>query len=196
MELDNFKNTWDDIGSKLKIKQNFNPQKLDKMNKTKFQSSLNKILLPEIFGAVLCIGFAIYIGYNFSKLETLTFQIAGIVAIVLFVILPVISLLGILQVYKVADINKPYSETLKNFAVGKIKFCKLQKLNFTLCYLLAVTVILISTRLFGRNDITDSKYFFIVAYSFVYIVLLFFSKWVAKTYNKTIQQAEELLKDF
>jgi hypothetical protein len=28
MELDNFKNTWDDIGSKLKIKQNFNPQKI------------------------------------------------------------------------------------------------------------------------------------------------------------------------
>jgi hypothetical protein len=25
---------------------------------------------------------------------------------------------------------------------------------------------------------------------------LFFSKWVAKTYNKPIQQAEELLKDF
>ena len=196
MELDNFKNTWDDIGNKVKINQRFNLKKLDKMDKTKFQSSLNKILLPEIFGTVFCIGFAIYIGYNFSKLETITYQVAGIVAILLFVILPIISLISILRIYKVADINKPYSETLKNFAVGKIKFCKLQKLNFTLCYLLAVTVILLSTRLFGRNDITDSKYFFIVTYGFAHIVLLFFSKGVAKNYNKTIKQAEELLKEF
>ena len=195
MELDDFKNTWDDISNKVKVNQSFNLKQFDKMNKTKFQSSLNKILFPEIFGAAFCIGFAIYIGYNFTKLETIAYQIVGIITILLFIILPVISLISILQLYKVADLNKPYSETLKDFAIGKMKFCKLQKLNLALCYLLVVAVILLVTRLFGRNEITDSKYFFVMTFGFGLSFLIIFSKWVAKHYNKRIRQTEDLLKE-
>jgi len=195
MELDDFKNTWNEMNSQVKAEPNINLKMFDKMGKTKFQSSLKKIILPEILASIICIGCALYIGFNFDKLNTISFQIVGVVSILLFVILPGISLMSIQRLYKSGDIDKPYVDTLKEFAVQKINFCKLQKLNFTLSHLLLVTVILLLTKLFGRNEITDSKYFFIATFGFGYIVLVFFSKWVLKKYNKTIRQTEDLLNE-
>ena len=195
MELDDFKNTWDEMGNRVKEKQNLNLKIFDKMNRTKFHSSLKKILLPELLGSIVCIGFAIFIVFNFDKLDTVSFKISGAIAVLLFILLPTISLLSIQQLYKSADINKSYADTLKDFAVQKIKFCKLQKLNFTLSYLLLAAVILISTRFFEKNEATDNSYFFIISFGFGYIVLLSFSKWVFKKYNKTIRQTEDLLNE-
>lgn len=195
MELDDFKNTWNDLSTNVKVNQNFNLKQFDKMNKSKYQSSLHKIILPEIIGTIICIGSAIYIGYNFTKLESITYQIVGVVTIFLLVIIAVISLKSILPIYKVADLNKSYSETLKNFATKKINFCKLQKINLIISYFLMVAVILLSTRLFGRNEITDSKYFFIFTFIFGFSFFLIYSKWVAKNYKKSIQKTEDLLKE-
>lgn len=195
MELDDFKNTWGEMTDRVKEKQNLNLKMFDKMSKIKFHSSLKKIALPEILASVICISCAVFIGFSFDKLNTVSFQIVGVVSILLFVILPAISLLSIQQLYKSGGINKSYADTLKEFAVQKIKFCKLQKLNFTLSYLLLATVILLSTKLFGRNEIADNKYFFITVFGFGYIILLSLSKWVFKSYNKTIRQTEDLLNE-
>jgi hypothetical protein len=195
MELDDFKSTWDEMTNQVNEKQNLNLKILDKMNKMKFHSSLKKIILPEILGSVVCISCAVFIGFNFDKLNTISFQIMGVVSILLLIILPAISLMSIQQLYKSGDINKSYVDTLKEFAVQKIKFWKLQKLNLTLSHLLLVTLILLFTKLFGRNKITESNYFFIFSVSFGYIVLVFFSKWVFRSYNKTIRQTEDLLNE-
>lgn len=36
MELDDYKNTWDEMGEKVEEKQIFNPKLLNKMSKSKF----------------------------------------------------------------------------------------------------------------------------------------------------------------
>lgn len=193
MNLDDFKDTWNEMGNQAHIASDLNSQKINKMSIVKIQSRLNKILVPEIAGSIVCLGFVIFIAFNFTKLDSASLQISGVVAMLLFITLPLISLLSIQQLYRSVDIDKSYVDTLKDFAIRKIRFCKLQKLNYTLCYLLLVTVILVSTRIFGRNALTDSSYFFITAFGFGYIVLFSFSKWVFKKYNKTIRQTEDLL---
>lgn len=195
MELDDLKNIWENIKSQVTVKQDINFKMFDTMNKKKFHSILKKIVIPEMMGNIVCIGSAFFIGFNFDKSNTIAFQITGILSILLFVVLSVISFMSIQQLYKTADIRKSYADTLKEFTVKKIKFCKLQKLNLTLCYLLFVTIILLSTRLFERNQITNSAYFFILSYSMGYIILALFSKWVFKHYNKTIRETEDLLNE-
>ncbi len=195
MELDDFRYTWNELNMHVEVKQNLNLKMFNQMNKTKFYLSLKKILLPELMGSIVCFGFAILILLKFDNLNTLSFKIAGVISILLLIILPAISLLSIKQLYKSADINKSYADTLKDFAIQKINFCKLQKLNFTLSHLLLVAVILVSTRLFGSNKITDNGYIFLISFGFGYIVLLFFSKWVFKKYNKIIGNAEDLLNE-
>ncbi len=195
MELDDYKNTWEELGTGVMINQNFKPKQFDKMKKTTFQKILNNITLPETAGTTVCIGFAIYIGYKFENLTTTNYQILGIVTILVLLMLSVISLMSILPLYKIGNLNKPYSETLKEFASKKLNFCKLQTLNFRLSYLLLMLTILLSTRLFGKNEFTDSKYFFVFTFIFGFSFFLVFSKWVAKNYKKTIRSTEELLND-
>ena len=195
MELDDLKNTWNEMSNQAKEKQNLNLKTFDIMGKKKFNSNLKKILLPEILGSLVSIAAAVFTGFNFYRFGTVAFQLAGVLAILLLVLLPIISLVSIQQLYKAGDMGKSYADTLKEFTLQKIKFCKLQKINITLSYLLLVTVILLSTKLFGTNHITESKYFFIFSYSFGFIFLMFFAKWVFKGYNKTIKETEKLLNE-
>lgn len=195
MELDDFKNTWDEMGKQAKGKENFNPKIFDKMNKRKFDSNLQKIAIPEIVASVICAGCAIYIGFQFNLLNTALFKIIGVATIALLILLPTISLFSIQQLYKSTDIGKSYTETLKEFAVQKMKFCKLQKLNINLSYILLAVLMILITRLFGKHTNNENAYFMIFGFCFGYIVLLFFSKWVFRKYNRIIQRTEDLLNE-
>lgn len=193
MELDDFKNTWDEIGKQVEEKQFFNPKTLNKMTKGKFNSNLQKIAIPEIIASIFCIGCAIYISFQFALLDTVLFKTIGVASISLLILLPAISLFSIRLLFKSTDIGKSYVETLKEFAVQKMKFCKLQKLNITLSYILLAVLMVLVTKIFGKNTNDENAYILIFGFCFGYIVLLFFSKWVFKKYNKIIQQTENLL---
>ena len=195
MEIDDFKNTWDEMSKQVKEKQNLNPKMFNKMSERKFTSNLQKIAIPEIIGGVICVGCAIYIGFQFKLLDTALFKIVGVVSILLLIVLPAISLFSIQQLYKSTDISKSYAETLKEFAVQKMNFWKLQKLNITLSYLLLAVVIILVTKFFGNHTNDENAYTMIFGFCFGYVVLLFFSKWVFKKYNKIIQQTEYLLNE-
>ena len=195
MELDDFKNTWDAMGKQVEQKQNFNSKTFNKMGKRKFNSNLQKIAIPEIIASILCIAAAIYIGFQFNLLDTAVFRIAGVATILLLIVLPAISLFSVQQLYKATDIGKSYADTLKEFAIQKMKFYKLQKLNINLSYLLLAVLMIIITKLFGNHTNDENAYFMLFGFSFGYVVLLFFSKWVFKKYNRIIQQTENLLNE-
>ena len=193
MELDDFKKTWNNANNHREAQQNVTLKIIDQMIQKKYSSKIKKIAYPEIIGVSICLISALYIGVNFYKLDTAFLQGVGIVSILLLLTLSVISLLSLRQLHITGDVNKPYAETLKIFATQKLQFYKLQKLNITLSYLLLITIIILLSKLFNGKDVTDSKYFWTFSFSFGYIFLLFYSKWVSKFYKKTIRQTEELL---
>lgn len=195
MELDDLKKAWEDISNQVNKNESLNPQIIDQMTKNKYQANLKKIAYPEFAGVLICLMGAIYIAFNFGKLDTYFLQITGVVSIMLLLILSVLSLLSLQKFNRNIDLNKSYAETLKVFAVQKLQFHKFQKINVTLSYLLLVTTIILFSKFFAAKDITDSKYFWTFSFSLGYIFLLFYSKWVTKYYKNTLRQAEELLKE-
>lgn len=195
MELDDLKNSWEDINKQVDKQQNLNPKIIGEMTRNKYNASLHKIIYSEVIGTLICFAGAVYIGFNFGKLDTVFLQVAGILAILLLVALPVISLLSVRHFNMPADVSKPYAETLKAFAVQKIRFHKFQQINVMLSYLLLVDTIVLMSKFFSDKDISDNKYFWIFSFPLGYIFLLFFSKWVSKKYNNTLRQAEKLLKE-
>src|SRR5579875_3721208 len=76
MELDELKNTWNELSSQAKENQIFDSKVFDKMSKRKFDASLAKIILPELLGSIVCIGSAVFIGVNFHKFDKAYMQIA------------------------------------------------------------------------------------------------------------------------
>ena len=192
MELDDLKNTWQAANSPVQNNPNANPEKLEKMN-SQYRSKLKKITVPEIAGSLVCAAAAVFVAVNFGKLDTAFLQGAGVLAMLLLIALPIISFQSLRQFSKPRSFNKPYAETLKEFAKQKVRFIKLQKLNVTISYLLLVTTIVLLSKFFGGKDISDNKYYWIFSFSFGYIFLLYYSNWVVKKYGKTLKQAEELL---
>ncbi|MBL0183454.1 MAG: hypothetical protein IPP96_14645 [Chitinophagaceae bacterium] len=195
MELDDLKNTWHDISNQADKKQTLTPEMIDDITRNKYHSKIRMIAIPELAGGLICFAAAAYVILNFSLLDTVLVQGAGMVTILLLLGLPVLSWASILQLKMTKEVSKSYADTVKEFAIKKIRFCRLQKLNFTLSYLLLATTILLSTKIFGKNWVGNNQFLFIVSFSFGYIVLLFFSKWVWKRYNNLLRQAEELLKE-
>ena len=193
MELDDLRNTWNNANNQAAQQHNLSPKIIDQMTEKKYYSKIKKIAYPEFIGITVCLIAAVFIGLNFYKLETAFLQGVGMVSILLLLALSIISLLSLRKFNINEDLNKPYAETLKTFAIKKLHFYRLQKINITLCYLLLVTIIILLSKLLNDVDLTTSKYFWTFSFSFGYIFLLFYSKWVLKYYKKSLSQAEELL---
>ena len=195
MELDALKNDWANMNSQPTAQQHLSTKTIDQITRTKYSSRMKRIALPELAGMAVCIAAIIYIGMNFYRLDTAFMKGAGIVAQLTLVALCFISVLSLRQVNITREVSKPYAETLKAFAVGKLRFYRYQKINMVLSYLLLVTVIFILSKIVGGKDLSHNNYFRLMGFSVGYIFLSFFSRWVFKKYKRTLQQAEELLKE-
>lgn len=194
MELDDLKNSWGDISKQLK-QQQLTPKTIEEMTKQQYHSKLNQIATPELAGIMVCITGAVFIAVKFCSLNTPFLQGTGIVAILLLLVLSAISFLSIRRFTRPADLTKTYTETVRDFALQKIQFVKLQKINGTLSYLLLVVVIILMSKFINGKDLSANKYFWTCSFTLGYIFLLFYSKWVSTYYGKTLSQAEELLKE-
>ena len=191
MELDNLKSDWESI-----INPNLLTAKaIDQMIQKKYASKIKKIKYPELIGGVICLLGIVIAGFNFNKLDTFFLQAIGGLTMLLLMVLPAISFLSLQQFNTTEDLSKPYLEIIKQFAIKKLRFQKYQHVNAFLCYLLLVAVIILLPKLFSGKDISYSKSFWIFAFSFGYLFLLFFSKWVKKFYNSSLNEAEQLLKE-
>ena len=194
MELDDLKNTWEDINNQTGKNEKLNTQMINQMIQTKYKARLSKIANSEIIGTIFSFIAAINIALNFNKLNTTFFQVLGVICLLLLVIQPIISLVILWQFNMIGDISKPYGETLKKFAIQKLRFFRFQQSSVVSSYILLGFLIILTPKLLGK-DINDNKYLWAVTITFGYIFLGFFAKWVLKSYTKSLQKAEELLKE-
>jgi len=192
MELDDLKTTWQNQSNSA-LQNSLTTLIINKMTQEKYHSKIKKITYPEIIGSSICVIAAGFIALNFNKLDTIILQAVGVASIIIQLIISTLGILSLQQLNIKKDLNKPYAETLKIFATQKLAFYKLQKINIILCYLLMITIIILLPKLFGGKDITEYKYFWLYAFVTGYVFLFWFSKFVTKSYRKTLQQTQELL---
>ena len=195
MELADLKNDWKSAINQADKKNILTSKTITTMTQNKYQSKINKIKYPELAGAIICIAGLCFIVYNFNKLDSVFLQSIGVLTIIILMIIPTLSFLSLTSINAVDKFDKPYIEVIKQFANQKLRFLKYQKLNTFLCYLLLVTTIIILPKFFYGKDIAFNKSLWLFAFSFGYIFLLFFSRWVKKIYGNSLRQAEELLKE-
>lgn len=194
MELDDLKDTWG-AQNNNEEQQNLTFKIIDQMTHEKYKSKIEKIAYPEIVGSLICLTAAVFIGFNFYKLDTTFLQGVAGLSMLLLLTVSIISFLSLRQLTMVADLSKPYAEVLKTFAIQKLKFYRLQKINITLSYLLLVTITILLLKLFYGKDIAENKYLWIFSFTIGYIFLLFISTYVFKFYKKTLTQTKELLQE-
>ncbi|RPD51529.1 hypothetical protein [Paracnuella aquatica] len=194
MELDDLKTTWNNIGGTAG-QQKMDVAQLVKDREVKYGATLRRIILPEILGSIVCVAAAVFIGVQWSGLETTLMQTTGILAITLLVLIPAISFWSTAGLRNRPNLSQPHADTLRHFALQKLQFFKLQKLSVLLSYLLLVAVIVLMSGMYGRNDIAENKYFWMLSITVGYVFLVFYARWVEKYYQKSIDGAEVLLRE-
>jgi len=193
MELDEFKNIWNSTSNQNE--QQLSSEIIEQMVKRKYYSKVKKIAYPEFIGIAICLSAAVFIGLNIYQLDTVFLRGTAIVSIITLLALSIISFLSLRPFNNIKDVNVSYVDTLKTFAFQRVRFYTLQRVNVLLSYLLMVTFVILLSKLFRGVDLTENKYFWMFSFTFGYIFVLFYSKWVMKYYKTTLEQAEELLKE-
>lgn len=194
MELDDLKTTWDSAGDGA-VNQELTARIIDRVTQQKYRSAIRKIKYPEATGAGICLVAAIWIGLHFSALDTIFLQGTGILAILLLLAIPLISLASLRPLHHTPALDKPCTEVLHRFREQSAVFYRLQKINLVLSYLLLVAVIILLSKLFAGKDITGNKFFWTLAFCSGYLFLLFFSTYVAGAYKRILKQTGDALQE-
>jgi hypothetical protein len=195
MELDDLKNSWNEVNDDGSTQQNLTNKMIDQVTQNKYASNIKKLVYPELIGIMVCLLGATYIVLHFKYLNTNFLMSLGLLTIILLLAICLISLVSLQHLYKKPDLKKSYVETLKEFAVHELQFHNLQKLNVTLCYLLLVGVVVLLSKIVNGIDLSTNKYYWTFSFTVGYIFLMFYSRWVARHYEKTLRSAKELLSD-
>ncbi len=193
MELDDLKKTWNGANNQEPNQTLITLKMINQVTQTTYKARLKKIAYPEVIGTIISLIGAAYIVLNLYRLNSMFLQSLAIIAVLILLALPVMSLTILRRLTAAGDVNKPVAETLKRFAIQKLRFFKFQKLSLLLSYILLVLFVILIPNFFGTKSMHEYTYFWIFSICIGYIFLSFFSKWVLKSYTKSISQAEELL---
>ncbi|MCX2681332.1 hypothetical protein OOZ15_15370 [Galbibacter sp. EGI 63066] len=194
MELEEMKNTWNELSKRVEKQELQTDQIIEKMTQQKYHSKLNKISYSEYAGTIICYIGAAYLIVNFAKIEETLMQIFTIIAILLLFILPVISLKSVRIMKNVEISSKTYLEAINHFGKQKIRFQKLQKLNVSLGLFLLLISVPVLSAIQGKN-ISETPYFWTLIFPFSILFFLVFAYWVMKSYNKVLNATEEMLSE-
>lgn len=195
MDLQELKNEWDAVNRSTGAAPISTNRIMDAITQKKYTIMIKKIKYAEWTGSLVCVCAAGYMLYNFGKLDALYLQGIGIITVLLLLMMPAIGLLSLQRLNVSHSTGLPHTEALKQFALQKIAFWKLQRLNFLLGFLLLVaTVVLLPVLVNGKN-ITKDNYYWVLAFPVGYLFKLFADRSAKRYYKHSLQQAEILLKE-
>lgn len=195
MELEELKSAWETLGIKLEKQQQLNTKLIEQMTSQNYKHRLNNIARPEFIAGIFCFMMAIALIWNFGTFNTLLLQIFAGFSVLFLIVLPVLSFQSIRGLQTVNLSLPTYKNTLKEFAVQKIRFQKFQKLNVYLSFLFMIAFAPVSVKLLAGKDISQNASLWLITLPASFVVLFFGSRWVLKHYNNSLKKAEELLNE-
>jgi hypothetical protein len=194
MELEEMKNTWEELGERVEKQELLTNQLINKMMQQKYNSKLNKINYPEYIGTVVCYLGAAYLIMNFTKIEEILLQVFAIIDIALLFLLPIISLESLNKLKSVNIPSQTYLESINSFANQKIKFQKLQKLNVSLGLFFLLTAAPVLSAIQGK-DLSQTPNFWTLIFPISVLLFLVFAYWVLKSYNNILNETKKMISD-
>jgi hypothetical protein len=194
MELEQMKMRWEEMSLQLEKQKRLTDTLVVKMMRSDYSNKINRILIPEIIGDLICVAGLAYLLVNFEKLDTWYLTGCGIVSAVILLILPLLSLDSIRNLKSVDITGNNCKQTLEQYSKRKIRFIFVQKMSFYLGALLLVTFLPTMGRLMGKPDPFMATRLWMV-YALIFPFFLIFARWVFRSYMKAIRAAENVLKD-
>ena len=195
MELDEMKTAWKKIDSNLQQQKLLTDKLIIDMTKERYRNRFTQITTYESIATLICFGTAIYIILNINKLDTWYFLISGILMIILLITLPILSLVLLKKLRNIDIKNNNYKESLVQFATRKEKFLLFQKVTLYLNMALVLIILPLFAKLFHNKDIFGELKIWSWYLPVMFMLLLFFSRWVYNGYRRITDHAGKILKE-
>lgn len=195
MELEDMKAVWSDLTEQLEQQKKLTDEIILKMTQQQYKSKLYRIVLPETIGSVICFATALLIAINLPKLGGGIMLLCGIISLLLFILLPVLSLRALSRMMNINIGGNSYQQTLIDYAKGKRQFQFAQKLGFYLCFVLMLVFLPVATKLMDGKNIFQETSIWIWYIPLGSIGLYFFTTFVYRYFKRTITEAEALLSE-
>ncbi|MEM1214471.1 MAG: hypothetical protein AAGJ82_02210 [Bacteroidota bacterium] len=193
MALEELQRQWDAAGQ-----QNLPtlaPDKIKNMIQARYRRHLWQVIWPEIVGSLVCLYFAALTCVFFHQLDTPFLRMVGVVGVLLLLAFPLLSLVPLVRMYRLGQPQQPFRDQLADFARQKVSFLRVQQVSVGLGFVLFNAMIIICTKIYNEQDVTQEKYFWaialVVGFSCVYC-LNYLSR---RYYGRKIAAAEQLLLD-
>jgi hypothetical protein len=194
MELEEMQQAWERLSEKVEKQDILTNQLLERTTRQGYHTTLNRIGYPEFIGTLICYAGAGYVSVHLTKIEGLYMQVLAGLAIGLLLLLPILSLASVRALKKVNVSTATYLETIHTFARQKIRFQRLQKMNVVFSMALMLVSLPVLAAVQGK-DLGQIPYFWSAIFPVFVVVFLAFAYWVLKSYNKTLENMENLLTD-
>lgn len=194
MELEEMKTQWEALSQQLAQQKKITDTLIINITSTRYTSRLNRVMIPEILGSLVCITGLLFIVIEYDQLNTWYLQVCGIAAVFILLILPLLSFRAIFKLRSINISQNNYRQSLLESAKGRKQFVLAQKLGFFLSTVLLLVLLPVMAQLISGKDlfvVSRLWLWYAVAFPFFYP----FSQWVFKHYIKMVNDAENMLKE-
>ncbi len=194
MELEEMKTLWMEMSAEVEKQKKVTNSLIIKMTEVNYKNKLGKILIPEAIGSLFCLGEALYVLANFEKLNNWYLMVCGGVAVVILFVLPLLSIRAICNLWSFNIVDSNYKQSLMVYSKSKTQFALVQKVSFYLGSILLVVILPVMVKLITGADffkVTRSWLWYAISFPMFY----YCAKWTFKSYNKTIEHAQNIWKE-
>ncbi|MDR7127797.1 hypothetical protein J2X69_000125 [Algoriphagus sp. 4150] len=195
MELDEMKTLWADVSLRMEKQDKIQKELLIDITRQKFRNKLDYVRIPEIIGALFCVGYAMYVLSHFSDFELWYNQLFALISVFILLALPVASLSVIKGMRTLRIDSESPAAILDKFTKNKIRFEKVQRHSMIFGGILMITILPPLAELRGSVAKISNPLFWIIYIPICLGLMFFLSRWVLKKYKRVIDSSEKMLKE-
>ena len=187
------KTMWAEMSTELEKQKTITNSIIIKMTQSNYKHKLNKILVPEAAGSVVCFTGMVFTLVNIHKLHPWYLLVCGIATVAILFFLSWVPLKYTRKMHTVNITNKNYKQLLQEYSLNKKRFVLVQKLNLYISCMLLLVILPVTGLLFGGKDLfkeVNLALYYAVAFPFLYSIC----QWVFKKYSNIVTDAENMLK--
>jgi len=196
MELEEMQTLWNELSAKVDKQNSLTDQIILTMTKERYKNRFKKIKTYETIASFAAAAMAFAVLFNLGKLDTWYLLACGIFTAVHLLLLPPLVLVSLNRITNISISNKNYKETLMAFAKAKQWLLFVQRLAFFLNFILMLACMPVAIKLIDNKDIFEkSSPVLLWIIPVMIIVLVLFSAWGYKWYQRNANAAELLIRE-
>ncbi len=194
MELEEMKNLWAEMSAAIEKQKRVSDAQILQMTRIRYRHTLNRIVVPELLGVLVCLASAVFISADVEQLKTPYIRVCALASVFIMLLLSVLSAIASLKLRSVNISGNDYKQSLTQYAKRKMQFVFVQKLSFYLGAVLVLTILPVMTQLISKVDFfKETRGWFLYVIGFPFFML--FTSRVFKSYRRTTAHAENLLRE-